>query len=434
MEYKIAIIGLWHQGIVASACLSGLGYKVVGISSSKKFISDLSSCKLPIYEPGLTNLIRLGLKKKLLNFSTDYKQIKDVDFILVAHDIPVNNKDEIDLRFFFKDINLAIPFINKQITHITAQLPAGTCHKVKKLISKRLKMYNYIAYSPENLRLGTAIERYKNPYLPVIGTDNNYVFKKLKKLYSPFHKKWYKTDIISAEFLKHSLNTYLATSITLANEIGNLVYRMGGNGHEIARLLKLEPRIGNKALLTPGMGFSGGTLARDVKVLTNLSRINKLKSPLLNNLYISNKLQNSLPINIIKTIFDNKYRRGGGKILVLGLTYKPGTSTLRRSVSIDIIKKLKSRGFRVSSYDPKASMIEIKKLKNINYYKSLDKASQNVDLIVCITPWQEFLKIDFKKLKKKVKRNLFFDISGLFSKTFIEKRGFKYISLFHRNI
>jgi UDP-glucose 6-dehydrogenase len=107
---------------------------------------------------------------------------------------------------------------------------------------------------------------------------------------------------------------------------------------------------------------------------------------------------------------------------------------LRRSVSIDIIKKLKSRGFRVSSYDPKASMIEIKKLKNINYYKSLDKASQNVDLIVCITPWQEFLKIDFKKLKKKVKRNLFFDISGLFSKTFIEKRGFKYISLFHRNI
>lgn len=131
-------------------------------------------------------------------------------------------------------------------------------------------------------------------------------------------------------------------------------------------------------------------------------------------------------------IFDNKYR--GKKILVLGLTYKPGTSTLRRSISVDIIKKLKSLGFRVSSYDPKASIIEIKKLKNIGYCKSLDKASKNVDLIICITPWKEFLKIKFSKLKKKIKKNLFFDISGLFSKSFIEKRGFKYISLFDRSI
>ena len=432
MKYKIAILGLFHQGLVASACLSKLGYSVIGLSSSKKLISDLTNCKLPIDEPGLTNLIRLGLKKKKLNFSTNFKHIKDVDYILVAHDTPVNNKDEIDLRFFFKEIKFMVPFINKQILHITAQLPAGTSYKIKKLINKKLKTYNYIAYSPENLRLGTAIERYINPYLPVIGTDNNFVFNKLKKLYSPFHKKWHKIDIISAEFLKHFLNTYLATSITLANEIGNLVYKMGGNGHEIARLIKLEPRIGNKALLTPGMGFSGGTLARDVKALTNLSRINKLKSHLLNSLFTSNKFQNSLPINIIKMIFDNKYR--GKKILVLGLTYKPGTSTLRRSISLDIIKKLKSLGFRVSSYDPKASMIEIKKLKNIGYCESLYKASKNVDLIICITPWKEFLKIKFTKLKKNIKKNLFFDVSGLFSKSFIEKRGFKYISIFDQSI
>lgn len=271
-KINVVVVGLWHQGIVAAACLADKGYSVIGIDSSSDIVKKLSSGKSPIYEPGLDNLIIKGIKKKSLCFVNNFNVIQDCQYVLLAHDIPVNRYDEVNLKKFFDDVHAIRPFIKNQIIHITAQLPAGTSNEILKLIKKKNSNFNNIAYSPENLRLGFAISRYQNPPLPVIGTNDDRTFQKLSLLYKPFSKHWEKTDLLSAEFLKHALNTFLATSITFANEIGNITDAMGANGFEVGRLLKLEPRIGKHAITRPGMGFSGGTLARDLKALLNFSK------------------------------------------------------------------------------------------------------------------------------------------------------------------
>lgn len=426
-KVDIVIIGLWHQGIVAAACLAEKGYCVVGIDSSVDVINKLSSGFSPIYEPNLNDLIKKNLNKKKLQFSCNFEVVKKARFILVAHDTPVNRNDEVDLNPIFNDIHSIAPYINNQIVHITAQLPAGTSSKILKLIQKINKKFKNIAYSPENLRLGQAIERYVNPPLPVIGTNDEYTFKKLSDLYKPFSKNWERTDLMSAEFLKHALNSFLATSITLANEIGNLTDAMGANGHEVGRLLKLEPRIGKLALTRPGMGFSGGTLARDIKALLDFSKKNKINSYLLKGVWSSNNSQNLQPIKIINNLFKNSPINK--KIAILGLTYKAGTSTLRRSLSLDIIKKLIKQGYKVSSYDPKADRVELAKYPKIGFSESLKDVFRDADLILAITPWEDFLNLDFSVIRKSVKQNLFFDISGQFQKKFIEKHKFKFLSI-----
>ena len=424
---NIVVIGLWHQGIVAAACLASKGYQVSGLDSSRNVIEKLSLGRSPIYEPDLEKLIQDGIKKKKLIFSNDFKIIENANFIILTHDTPVNNNDVVDLSSIFNDVDKMLPYIKNQILHITAQLPAGTSNTILKIINKKNKKFKNIAYSPENLRLGQAIDRYQNPPLPVIGTNDKYTFQKLSELYTPFSKHWEKTDLMSAEFLKHALNTFLATSISLANEIGNITDAMGANGYEVGRLLKLEPRVGKYALTRPGMGFSGGTLARDLKALLNFSKENNINSNLLNGVWRSNKNQNIQPIKIINKIFNNSH--GLKKIAILGLTYKEGTSTLRRSISLEIINKLNKLGYKVSSYDPKADRKELGKYKNIGFSESLDEVVSNADLILSITPWKEFLSLNFASIRKKVKQNYFFDISGQFDKKMIEKHKFKFLAI-----
>ncbi len=426
-KIDVVVVGLWHQGIVAAACLADKGYNVVGLDSSINIIKKLSFGKSPIYEPGLDNLIIKGIKKKKLIFTNDFNVTQNAKYVLLAHDIPVNNYDEVNLKNFFNDIHTIAPFIRNQILHITAQLPAGTSNEILKLINKKNSNFKSIAYSPENLRLGHAISRYQNPPLPVIGSNDDRTFQKLSLLYKPFSKRWEKTDLLSAEFLKHALNTFLATSITFANEIGNITDAMGANGYEVGRLLKLEPRIGKYALTRPGMGFSGGTLARDVKALLNFSKKNELNSNLLKGIWKSNKNQNLQPIKIINQVF--KQTPINKKVAILGLTYKADTSTLRRSLSIDIIKKLTVLGYKVSSYDPKADRKELKKHPSANFSESLNDVFKNADLILAITPWKDFLNLDFAAIRKLVKNNYFFDISGQFEKEIIEKHNFKFLSI-----
>lgn len=424
----IAVIGLWHQGIIAAACLSEVGYNVIGIDSDIKIIKKLNSGKSPIFEPGLDLLLKIQMNKNFLRFENNFSFIKKTDLIILAHDTPVKNNDQTELKKIYQDVKKIIPYLkDRQILHITAQLPVGTSDFILKEIRKKNRFFSNIAYSPENLRLGQAIDRYKNPQLPVIGVLNDYTFNFLKNIYLNFSKNWQKTDLKIAEFLKHGLNTFLAMSVTYANEIGNLCDKLGVDGHEVGRLLKIEPRIGKYAMLRPGMGFAGGTLARDVKTLLNFSKKLSVKTPLISGIWKSNTLQNNLPINILKEIFNNKIKRK--KILVIGLTYKPDTSTLRRSLSIQIIKKLIRYKVYISSYDPKASRLEIKKYNFLNFYENIFEAAKNADAIIVSTPWKQFLNLDLKKIKNCMSGNIFIDISGLYDGKHVINKGFDFYSI-----
>jgi UDPglucose 6-dehydrogenase len=427
-KIKISVIGLWHQGIVTAACLSEAGYNVIGIDSDSKIIKNLNSTITPVFEPGLDLILAKQIKKKRLTFRNNFSLIKNADLIILAHDTQIKNNDEIKLKKVHDDIQNIIPHLRpKQVLHVTSQVPVGTCNFISNVINKKIKFFNNIAYTPENLRLGQAIYRYKNPSLPIIGVSNNYTFNYLKKIYKIFSDDWKKTDLKTAEITKHGLNTFLAMSITYANEIGNLCDKLGIDGHEVGKLLKIEPRIGRFAMLRPGMGFAGGTLARDVKTLINLSKNLSIKTPLINSIMISNVMQNNLPIKILKKIFKNKLQ--GKRVLVLGLTYKSNTSTLRRSVSLQIIKKLISNKVKVSSYDPMASRFEIAKHKFLNFHENIFEAVKNIDAIIVSTPWNNFLNLDLKKIKNLMKNNIFVDICDLFNGSEVIKKGFDFYSI-----
>jgi UDPglucose 6-dehydrogenase len=409
---KIVVFGLWHQGIVAASCLAEAGYSVVGLDLNKDVLDTLINGGLPVEEPYLLEMVEKQRELKRLKFSADIESsIIDSDYIFISYDTPVSDADISDLSIIFETANLIGSTIRENTTLIiTSQLPAGTTDEIVEIINNKSKnKIKNFAYIPENLKLGQAIERFKNPALPVIGVSENKVFYDLQILMSSFSKKWEKTDILTAEMLKHALNTFLSMSVVLANELSDISEKIGANGQELGRLLKLESRIGQGALTRPGLAFAGGTLARDVVSLIDISSRYNLKSTFLKGIWESNNYRKSYIFNTISNIISPLKNKC---ILVLGLTYKANTSTLRRSGSIELIKKLTDEEVEIMAHDPGLSKREIKTLpKNITFISDFYQDIDRVDAVVLMTPWEIYKEIDFKKIENKV----FFDTTGLFT-------------------
>ena len=234
----------------------------------------------------------------------------------------------------------------------------GTCDQIAQRVRETNPSLSFgIAYSPENLRLGQAIDRFLNPVLPVIGADVPITLDRLEPLLSLLKADhWERVNLRTAEMTKHALNAFLATSICFANELGNLCDEVGADGHRIAEVLRLEPRVGVKAMLFPGLGFAGGTLARDMQTLRSLGdrRAWKPRCSTAGGNRISQ--QNRLVLRKLKNAFGSL---SGKKATVLGLTYKPDTSTLRRSAALEIVAEMAQAGMRVSAHDPKADRAEV---------------------------------------------------------------------------
>jgi UDPglucose 6-dehydrogenase len=271
--------------------------------------------------------------------------------------------------------------------------------------------------------LGQAIERFLNPPLPVIGADDSETLEKAKQLMSPISDSWMPVNLKTAEMIKHALNAFLAVSICFANELGNLCDVVGADGMEIAQALRLEPRIGSNAMLFPGLGFSGGTLARDMRTLQSIGDQFEIETFLIDGAWQSNQRQNQLVIQNLKSIFKNL---DGIKVCVLGLTYKPDTSTLRRSASIEIINSLVSLGVRVSAYDPKADQQELKVHSEFRTCTDAYSAAEDSDALILVTPWPEFRDLDYQKLYFLMKRPMIFDTQNMLNKDMLSNIGFSY--------
>jgi UDPglucose 6-dehydrogenase len=270
---NVCVIGLWHQGIVGAACLADLGCSVVAADHDTKKIGLLSGGKAPLCEPGLEELIQKGLRSGKLTFSSDVAgSVKSCPYVLIMFDTPVNDRDESDLSEVFATVAEIAPRVeNGVVLYVTAQVPVGTCAQLAQSISELNPSLSFgIAYSPENLRLGQAIDRFLHPALPVIGTDDPATVSRLEPLLALLNVEWQRVGLRTAEMTKHALNAFLATSICFANELGNLCDEVGADGRRIAEVLRLEPRVGSKAMLFPGLGFAGGTLARDMHTLRSL--------------------------------------------------------------------------------------------------------------------------------------------------------------------
>ena len=428
-ENSIAILGCWHQGVVAAACLAKTGYTVIAADTDVDRIRLLTTGKSPIFEPGLDALLQEGLAAGSLKFTESLSSaVLGRQFVFIMFDTPVNDQDQSDLSCIFDAIVEIIPHLsNNVVIYVTAQVPVGTCDKLSSIIrGARPSLEFGLAYSPENLRLGQAIELFRHPALPVIGVDKVETFDRLKALLAPLGAEWDCTDIRTAEMTKHALNAFLALSVCFANELGNLCDEVGANGQQIAKFLRREPRIGTKAMLFPGLGFSGGTLARDMQTLRSLGDAAKLETPLLDGAWDSNRTQNGLVTRKLTSLFGSLK---GVSVAILGLTYKPDTSTLRRSAALEITADLNRLGAFVKSHDPMADRAELAQHPELAFCEDVYEAVAKAQAVVIVTGWQEYKNLDFKRVKAIMNGNVILDTNNMLDVDTIMALGFKYLDI-----
>ncbi len=412
-----------------SACLADLGCQVIGVDGDAKRVAGLNKGIPPLFEPGLQELITSNINSKRLGYTTDLSRaVKGASDVLVTFDTPVNDRDEIDLSEIFDTANrLAGCLENNTVIIVSSQVPVGTCEEIKSIIKNKNPSLEFdIAYSPENLRLGQAIDCFKRPERIVIGANSNATLERAEALFSIVKAPILRMNLRSAEMTKHALNAFLATSISFGNEIANLCDAVGADALKVATALRTEGRIGSKIPLFPGLGFAGGTLARDLKVLQKVGMENVYEMTLINSVLAVNQRQNGIVVRKLERIYGSVK---GLTIGILGLTYKPGTSTLRRSAALEIIKEFVAKGAKVKAYDPKADLKEVKEHVEFEFCDDVYAVAKNSDALVLITEWPDFKQLDYDRLKSAMKKPVFIDTKNLLDNEQMVAKGFSYFGI-----
>jgi len=395
---KIVVQGMSHLGLVTIAGLSELGNNIIAYSYNKDEISELKKFKLPILEPGLNKLIKKNLLKKKIYFTSETRDFKNCEILWYCLDSPINENDIADTKYIIDEILKTIKESkNFKYLFISSQIPLGTIKLIEKKISK-IRRSLKISYIPENLRLGKALKVFLKPDRIIVGLEKNNKLQKkiIKKIFNRINKKIIFVSNPAAEMIKHSINGFLALSITYINEIANICTKYKINPKEIELGLKSESRIGTKSYLSPGNAFGGGTLARDVKFLNIISKKNYLRNNIISNILKSNNNTK----NKIKSLFNKKKFKLNTKILILGLTYKEGTSSISRSESLNFLKWLIKKKYKnIFIHDPL-----IKTLKNLEHYFIEDyvEVAKSSDIILMFYK-QNYYKNLFNIINKRKK-------------------------------
>jgi UDPglucose 6-dehydrogenase len=398
---RIAVLGLWHLGCVTAACCAK-HFQVTGLDFDKENIAKLNSGKAPLLEPGLDELITKGMVAKKLSFTTDAKAAcANADILWLCYDTPVNESDESDVELVLANLRKALAHLPKDaLVLISAQLPVGTC----RTLEKEFPQFHF-ACSPENLRLGKAIDSFEKAERVIVGIRNETKKKVLEKLFTPFTQQILFMRTESAEMVKHALNSFLALSIAYINEIARLCERVGADAKEVSQGLKSEPRIGPRAYLGPGGPFAGGTLARDVVTLTKLAEREGEKISVIPAIKHSNDLHRGWAFARLRSQLGDLR---GKKIAVLGLTYTANTNTLRRSAAVELCKKLLTAGASVSAFDPAVKSLP-DELKSISLGSEIAEALKGADATVVCTEWPQFRQADWPKIVGQMRGKIFID-------------------------
>lgn len=418
---KIVVQGLWHLGSVTAACCAK-HFDVVGLDFDAANVAKLNSGKAPLFEPRLDELIAAGIASKKLSFTTDAKNAcVNADVLWLCYDTPVNDRDESDVKFVLANLRKALPHLPKgALVLISSQLPVGTCAKLE----KEFPQFHF-ACSPENLRLGKAIDAFEKAERIIVGIHNDAKKSLLEELFKPFAAQIIFMRAESAEMVKHALNSFLALSITFINEIARLCEHVGADAKEVSIGLKSEPRIGPKAYLGPGGPFAGGTLARDVVTLTKLAKAEGEKISVIPAVKQSNDLHRGWAFKKLQSRL-GKLR--GKKIAVLGLTYTTNTDTLRRSAAVELCKQLLKAGTKISAFDPAVKTLP-KDLKKISLANGIASALKNADASVVCTEWPQFRQADWPKIISQMRGKILVDANRFIEKELKNIAGVEHLSV-----
>ncbi len=427
-KMKVCVFGLWHLGTVTAACLASGGHHVVGLDFDEKVIAGLKDGQPPLFEPGLEDLVKKGIAKNKLEFSTDINQaVHGAQVIWVTYDTPVDGNDRADVDFVVGQITCIFQFLEAgQEILISSQMPVGSVKHIEELLAEaRPDIGVFFACSPENLRLGKAISVFTQPDRVIVGVRNAASKKIYSELLAPFtnHIEWMSVE--SAEMTKHALNAFLATSVTFINEIAIICEQVGADAKEVERGLKSEARIGQKAYLGPGGAFAGGTLARDIAFLIHLSEKNNIPVQLIPAIRASNDAhKNWARRHLYQLLGDLKTKT----IAVWGLTYKPGTDTLRRSSAIELCEWLLEKGAQVQAHDPVVRDLP-KKYKQVNMCASPVDAAKKADALVVATEWPIYHSVNMSQVVFLMNTPIVLDANRFLDNALGAMPEIKYISV-----
>ncbi len=413
---KVTVVGLWHLGLVTASCLAKLGHQVTAFDSNELLIQNLKQGKAPIFEPGLDELLAEGKSNQRLHFTTQAKDISDSDVVWVTFDTPVDDNDRADTEFVVKEVKQLFPFMKaNSVVLISSQLPAGSTMKLQQAYQEQYpeKQVSF-AYSPENLRLGKAIDVFMHPERVIVGVQSEKDKTCIVELFEGVSNNVIFMSVPSAEMTKHALNAFLATSVVFINELSSLCEQVGADASEVERGLKSEARIGEKAYLRPGNAFAGGTLARDVTYLIEFGKEFDRPAGLFSAILESNHQHKQWAARRLTEILGDLR---GKNIAVLGLTYKPGTNTLRRSGAVEMCHWLAEQGVNISAYDPSMPELPEDLAACISLKSDLNTALKDADAAVLCTEWPDFATIQADDLVQHLKQPLIFDANGFLTKS-----------------
>ena len=431
---KICFVGTGYVGLVSGVCFSDLGNSVICIDKDKEKLARLENGDIPIFEPGLSELVRKNLEAGRLSFSDDLiGSIKKSDIVFIAVGTPTA-KDGVsaDLSQVFSVARLISKRVKSHKIIVTkSTVPIGTGDKIEKILNKNKKKGLFtIISNPEFLREGEAIKDFKYPDRIVIGANDRRVIKIFNELYRPIINKgaaFVSCSRRAAELIKYASNAFLATKISFINEIANLCEKVNVNIDDVALGIGLDKRIGSR-FLRAGPAYGGSCFPKDTKALAKVGKNYNSPLSIINSVINFNeKRKEDIENNIYKIL---RHKIKNKIICFLGVTFKANTDDLRDSSAINLISKFIKRGAKINYYEPTGSKDVLDKHKNVKYYDDLYLAAKKVDLIIIHTEWDEFKNLNFSKIKNNNKKVIIYDLRNLYNnETFINKNNITYYSI-----
>ena len=412
---KVCVLGLWHLGSVTAACLASVGHDVTGLDSNSGIVEKLQKAEPPVSEPGLDDLIREGINADRLRFTTNAEiAIFSAEVLWVTYDTPVDENDQADVEFVFEEVLKLLSFLSIDTTVlVSSQLPVGSIRRFEDISAEKYPEKNIrFAYSPENLRLGKSLDVFLHPDRVIIGVRRQEDREILNRLLGPITDNILWMGVESAEMTKHAINAFLGMSITFINEIASICENIGADAHEVETGLKSETRIGPAAYLSPGAAFAGGTLARDIEFLKDIGSSNNLVNPLISAVRKSNDEHKKW---IQRRLFAVLGGLKGKRVAVWGLTYKPGTNTLRRSLSVEMCNWLQEQGAEIAVHDPSKCELPDNWLGEVVRSKTPLEALEGACALVIATQWPEYREINVSDVENIVGQLAVFDSNRFLS-------------------
>ena len=424
---NIALIGVGYVGLVSGACFADLGNKVTCVDIDERRIANLNKGVMPIFEPGLEELVRRNTKAGRLFFTTSYEEaLKDANFAFIAVGTPSDVDGQADLRY----VRMAAESIADVIDHYLiivnkSTVPVGTGDWVADIIRmRRPDVPDFDVVScPEFLREGSAISDFMNPDRVILGSTNRDAAEKVAQLHLPLRTTIMITDLRTAEMIKYASNAFLAAKISFINEIANICEALGADVKEVAYGMGLDDRIGH-AFLDAGLGWGGSCFPKDVKALASMAEIEGRHPHLLHAVMDINRDQRYAPLRKAERLLGHDLR---GKVIgILGLAFKPNTDDMRDAPSIDIIRNFQRRGALVRAYDPVAMENAAQILDGVEMMESAYAVAEGADALVLVTEWNEFKNLDLERVRDLMRQPVLIDGRNIYDPTQAREAGFRY--------